>query len=80
MLFRSTDEYFNSVMKEIGKGVWDERIHTKNKSVYGIVETSVQSGWKVKECNKASDFDWNDIDWRFYIEEAKKIIIGESNV
>lgn len=75
-----TDEYFNSVMKEIGKGVWDERIHTKNKSKYDIVETSVQSGWKVKECNKASDFDWNDVDWRFYIEEAKKIIIGEGNV
>jgi hypothetical protein len=71
-----TDEYFNSVMKEIGKNVWDERVHTGNKSKYDTVVTSVQSGWKVKECNVAKKFDWNDVDWNYYIEEAKKIIIG----
>ena len=74
------DDFFNSVIKEIGKGVWDARIHTKNKSKYEIRETSVQSGWKVRECNKASDFNWNEVDWNFYIEEAKKIIIGANNV
>lgn len=71
-----TDKYFNQIMKEIGKDVWDERIHTKNKSKYVMGETSIQSGWKVKECNVASDFNWDDLDWNFYIEEAKKIIIG----
>ena len=34
-----TDAYFNSVMAEIGQGVWDERIHTKNKSMYEIRRT-----------------------------------------
>lgn len=72
-----TDEFFNSVMKEIGKGVWDERIHTKNKSQYAVENiTAVQSGWLVKECNRAEKFDWNDVDWRYYIEETKKLIIG----
>lgn len=71
-----SDEYFNKIMQEIGKDVWDERIHTKNKSKYATVETSVESGWKVKECNVASKFDWNDVDWDYYIEEAKKLIIG----
>jgi len=70
------DEYFNQILSEIGRDVWDERIHTKNKSKYAIVETSVQSGWKVKQCNVASDFNWNDVDWRYYIEESNKIIIG----
>lgn len=70
------DEYFNKIMKEIGKDVWDERIHTKNKGKYETVITSVQAGWNVKQCNVASDFDWSDVDWSYYIEEAKKIIIG----
>jgi hypothetical protein len=74
------DDYFESVMKEIGKNVWDNRIHTKNKSKYDIVETSVQSGWKVKECNRASKFDWNDVDWNYYIEEAKKLLVGVKHV
>lgn len=71
-----TNEFFNKVMTEIGPNVWDERVHTKNKSTYQIVETSVQAGWKVKQCNVASDFNWNDVDWNFYIEETKKLIIG----
>lgn len=70
------DSVFDAIMKEIGKGVWDVRIHTKNKSKYEIVETSVQSGWLVKECNIASKFDWKDVDWKYYIDEAKKLIIG----
>ena len=71
-----TDEYFNQIMKEIGKDTWDERVHSKNKSKYGIVTTSVQAGWLVKQCNVATDFDWNDVDWKYYQQETKKLIIG----
>lgn len=71
-----SDSVFNAVMKEIGKGVWDARVHTKNKSKYGIVETAVQSGWLVKECNITKKFDWSDVDWKYYIEESKKLIVG----
>lgn len=70
------DDLFNSVMTAIGKGVWDSRIHTKNKTKYDKVETSVQSGWLVKECNVAGKFDWSDVNWKYYIEEAKKNIVG----
>lgn len=70
------DTTFEAVMKEIGKDVWDSRIHTKNKSKYTMTETSIEEGWLVKECNLASKFDWTDVDWRYYIEEAKKLIIG----
>ena len=74
-----TDEYFNRVMGEIGKNVWDARIHTGNKSKYETRVTGIQSGWKVKQCNVATDFDWNDVDWDFYREECKKIIIGDDS-
>ena len=53
------DKFFKEVMSQIGKNVWDERIHTKNKKKYDAVnETSVQAGWKVEECNLASKFNW----------------------
>ena len=70
------DSYFNAILNEIGKNKWDERIHTKNKSIYKMRETSIETGWLVKECNVAKKFDWNDVNWDYYIEEAKKIIIG----
>lgn len=69
-------EMFDAVMKEIGRDVWDARIHTKNKSKYEMAVTEVEKGWKVKECNIAKKFDWKDVDWKYYIEEAKKLIIG----
>lgn len=75
-----TDEFYKSIMSEIEPGSWDVRIHTKNKSVYEIVETKIESGWLVKECNVASNFDWNDVDYDYYVEEIKKLLIGEYNV
>lgn len=46
-----TDEFFNSVIDEVGTGVWDERIHTKNKSVYDERRVGINTGWKVQVCN-----------------------------
>lgn len=70
------DVEFDKIIKEIGKDVWDERIHTKNKSKYEIRETAVHSGYLVKQCNRADKFDWSDVDWNYYIEEARKLIVG----
>jgi len=70
-----TDDFFNQVMNEIGPDQWDERIHTGNKSKYSIRESVIQKGWKIKLCNKAEDFNWSDVDWDYYIEEANKIIV-----
>lgn len=70
------DSDWERILSEIPEGAWDERIHTKNESTYQIVTTSVKSGWKVRACNKASDFNWDDVDWDFYIEEVEKLVIG----
>jgi hypothetical protein len=71
-----TDSYYQKIVAEIPKGTWDERIHTKNKSKYAQVSTNIENGWKVKECNDARRFDWSDLDYDYYVQEIKKLIIG----
>lgn len=73
-----SDEFFNKVLKEVGPGKWDERIHTKNKSKYEMATTGIESGWLVKECNKASDFNWRDVNYEYYEKEIEKLVIGEN--
>jgi len=71
-----TDSYYNEVLQTIGVGVWDERIHTKNKAKYeGDVETGISTGHSVAECNRMSAFDWNNLNYEYYINEANKLII-----
>jgi hypothetical protein len=72
------DADYERIMKEIPPGTWDARIHTKNKSKYDMRSEVICSGFKVKQCNKASDFDWNDVDWNYYQKEVEKILIGVS--
>lgn len=74
------DSEFNDILKTVPAGVWDARIHTKKKSKYAEVVTSVESGWRVRVCNKASDFNWSDVDWSYYVEQIEKLRIGVSNV
>lgn len=75
-----TDAEFNKINSEIPNGTWDERIHTKNKSRYEEVVTGIEAGRLVKCCNKASDFNWTDLDYSYYLEEINKLYIGESRV
>ena len=35
----------------------------------------VQKGWTVTITNDISHFKWGDVNWLFYIEEAKKLIV-----
>lgn len=71
-----TDEFYARTLASIPKGTWDERIHTKNKSTYTIRENRIEKGRLVKECNNADNFDWNDVDYDYYIQEVKKLIVG----
>ena len=71
-----SDSDWQRVNAEIAPGTWDERIHTKNKSRYEMRETNIESGWLVEECNHASKFDWNRLNREYYIQEAKKLLIG----
>jgi hypothetical protein len=74
-----TDEVYRKIKAEVGDK-WDERIHTKNKSRYAMAVTGIESGRKVKECNRARDFSWKDVDWEYYEKEIEKLMIGEAHV
>ena len=75
-----TDGYFDQVMTEIGDGVWDDRIHTKNKSVYEIRRSGIQTGWNVQLCNDLkhhrplNHFHYDDLNYDWYIKETEKIV------
>ncbi len=76
-----TDMYFNEVINEIGYGVWDERIHTKNKSTYTERRSGINTGWAVELCNDLSQAEWmhsnyhpNDLNYEWYIKEVEKIV------
>ncbi len=55
---------------------WDERFHTKNRSVYETREMAIEAGHRVAQCNVASDFDWDRVNYDWYIEQARKLVIA----
>lgn len=68
-----TDGYYREVMEEIGLNVWDERIHTKNKSKYDDRRIGVNSGWLVTLCNQVPE-SLTDINLDWYIQETEKLV------
>ena len=70
-----TKAEYERVMAETG-GEWSEAVCTKNRSKYTERRTTIQSGWLVRECNDASTFDWRDLDYAYYVAEARKLIIA----
>lgn len=66
------DGEFLRIWRTLEPGVWDERIHTKNKSVYDDRQISVCSCADI--CNVATDFRFDNVDFDWYISEARKLI------
>lgn len=71
-----SDYEWATVLQAIGPGVWDARIHTKNKSKYETREMSIEAGQKVADCSVASDFDFQNVNYEWYVQQAKKLVIG----
>lgn len=69
-----SDAEYNRVMTETG-GQWDARVCTKNRSVHAARITGIEAGFKVKICNDIQDFNFDDLNYDWYINEAKKLII-----
>lgn len=86
---RLTDGFYNTVLSELQAGdwshlhahdlganglPWDERINTKNKSRYKIRRTGLNVGRLVVPCNDIRDADRSNIDFDYYIAEARKLV------
>lgn len=73
-----TNSYYDSVLAEIGQGVWDERIHTKNKSKYETRITGINTGWTVQVCNNIDSYEFvlmkDLINYEWYVKEAEKLV------
>jgi hypothetical protein len=54
-------------------GQWDERIHTKNRSVYDAREQAVHKGFFAADCSDARRFDWSRLDRTWYVERAREL-------
>lgn len=57
-------------------GEWSEAVHTKNKSKYETREMSIEAGHLVASCNLASEFDFGRLDYGWYVEQAKRLVIA----
>lgn len=68
-----SDDLYNSVMKEVGSGVWDARIHTSNKSKYAERKIALVANHLVTECNNINNCRLYDIDLHWYANEVRKL-------
>jgi hypothetical protein len=57
-------------------GEWHPDFHTKNKSKYETREMGIEAGYLVAQCNRASDFDFSNLNYSYYVEAAKKLVIA----
>lgn len=69
-----TEYQWQKRMTETG-GQWCETVCTKNKSQYEQRETAIEAGYRVAICNDANDFNWSNVNYEWYIEEARKLVI-----
>lgn len=69
-----TKAQYEAVMAETG-GQWDARVCTRNQSKYEDRVISLQAGWRTADCTLASDFRFDNLNYDWYISEARKLII-----
>lgn len=53
--------------------VWDSEYHTKNKSRYEVRRSVISEGKPVQVCNRMTDFDWDNLDYSWYVGETYKL-------
>ena len=54
--------------------VWNPEIHTGNKSIYEDRHMQIQAGWDAAICNRASDFDWGNLNYNWYLAGINKLL------
>lgn len=55
-------------------GVWNEAIHTKNRSTYDVRNEAICKGHLTTRCDVATDFDWSNLDRSYYIKQVADLI------
>jgi hypothetical protein len=55
-------------------GLWNEEIHTKNRSTYDYRVSAICKGHLTARCDVATDFDWSNLDRSYYIKQVADLI------
>ena len=72
---------YNAVMQETG-GAWDARVCTGKAEKpdtwgrYTDRTTAIEAGWMIADCNDMDSFAFANVNYDYYVQEAKKLIIG----
>lgn len=66
---QNTSRYYVSTVGEYLKKEMVKKNQTESSY------TDMQSGWTVAVVNDMDDFDWSTVNWLYYIEEAKKLVV-----
>ena len=90
-----SNDFYDAVLAEIGEGVWDARIHTKNKSKYDQRPGNFHTGYTVQLANKIPEHImvpecqadlidqegfFPDINYEWYITQAEKLVLPLTEV
>lgn len=57
-------------------GAWVDGICTSNQSRYEMTTTNIEAGWKIADCCNAANFRFDNLNYEYYVSEARKLIIG----
>ena len=53
---------------------WNPAVHTKNRSTHEDRSMQIQAGWITAICNRAAAFDWENLNYEWYIAECRKLL------
>ena len=70
-----SEQDYSRVMAETG-GAWDARVCTKNMSRYETRHTNIETGFMVADCCDASALRFENINYGWYVAEARKLIVS----
>jgi hypothetical protein len=54
--------------------MWNADVHTGNKSIHETRRLGIDVGWNTALCNRADQFDWNNLNRAYYIQAAEKLV------
>lgn len=55
---------------------WNEAVHTKNQGRYQTRRDGLTVGWEVEICNNLLTANWDNLNYDYYIAEARKLVDG----
>jgi hypothetical protein len=66
---------YRTIAATLEPGQHDPRIHTKNKSKHEMRQNAINAGYLATVCNIADNFQFANLNYDWYVNEARKLVI-----